>query len=124
MNSLLWRVTLLLGIAAVAAIAARAATRDRSIWLPVTAVWLGLALALYLATRPNQTLESALDALALLLPVAVTALVARAEAQRGRTLWRAGSIAFVLGACVAAVAPLLVVYLGMTIAVAVTGDGP
>ena len=121
---MLWRATLLLGVAIVAAIASRAPDRDRGIWLAAAAVWLGLALAQYLALRPDQTLESALEALALLLPVAVTALVARAEVRRGRTRWRAGSVALVLGACVAAVAPLLVVYLGLTLAVAVTGDGP
>ena len=124
MNPLLWRVTLLLGIAAVAAIASRAATRDRGIWLPAAGVWIGLTLARYLAIRPDQTLETALEALALLLSVAVTALVARAERRRERTTWRAGSVAFVLGACVAAVAPTLVLYVWMTLAVAMTGDGP
>ena len=121
---MLWRLTLLLGVAAVAAIASRAATRDRGIWLPAASIWLALALAQYVAIRSDQPLESALEAFALLLPVAVTALVARVEARRGRTLWRAASVAFVLGACVAAVAPLLVAYLGLTLAVAVTGDGP
>jgi hypothetical protein len=76
----------------------------------------------YLAVRPQPPAQAELYAIALLLPVALTALVPRAEVRRGHTLWRAGSVAFMVGGTVAALIPLLVVYVSVLLACAVTGD--
>ena len=117
-----WPIALLLGVGALAVIAGRAAARGRGIWVPAAAVWLGLTVTQYVTIGPQPRAEAALYAATLLLPVAVAALVARAEVQRGHTLWRAGSVAFMLGAAVGALMPLLVVYMSVALACAMTGD--
>ena len=97
-----WPIALLIGPGVLAVLAGRATARGRDIWLPAGAIWLGLAAAQHLALGPKPRLESLLYAIALLPPVAISALVARAEVRRGHTLWRAGSVAFMLGASVGA----------------------
>ena len=59
----------------------------------------------------SDSTKSALVASTLLLPVGIAGLVARAQYLRGHTVWRAGSIGFILGALVGAVTPLLQLYL-------------
>ena len=117
-----WPIVLLIGLGALVVIAGRAATLGRGIWLPAGVVWLGLAASQYLAVRPQPPAQAALYAITLLLPVAVAALVVRAEVRRGHALWRAGSVAFMLSATVGAVMPLLVVYVSVLLACAATGD--
>ena len=65
----------------------------------------------YLVYGESDSTKSALVASTLVLPVGIAGLVARAERRRGHTVWRAGSIGFILGALVGAVTPLLQLYL-------------
>jgi hypothetical protein len=117
-----WPIVLLIGLGTLATVAGRASVRGRGIAFAAAATGVGLAVAQQLALRPAP-LVSMLYSTALLLPVSLTALIARAEVRRGRTLWRAGGVAFILGGTVGALMPLLVAYL-VVVGCAVTGDCP
>lgn len=118
-----WPIVLLIGLGALAAIAGRATVRGRGISFPAAGTWFGLAVAQQLALGP-PLLVSVLYATALLLPVALTALIAKAEVRRGHTLWRAVSVALILGGTVGALMPLLIAYLLVVVGCAVTRDCP
>jgi hypothetical protein len=108
---LLWSIVLLLAIGITAVVAVRAPRSGSAFWAPLMGVWVALAAVSYLAYGESDSTKAALIASTLLLPVGITGLVARAERRRGHTVWRAGSIAFVVGALVGAVTPLLQLYL-------------
>ena len=108
---MLWSIVLLVAVGIAAVVAVRAPLSGRAFWLSLTGVWVALAAVSYLAYGESNSTKSALIASTLVLPVGITGLVARAERRRGHTVWRAGSIAFILGALVGAVTPLLQLYL-------------
>jgi len=108
---LVWAILLLLAVGVAAVIAVRAQVSGGLFWLPLTGVWLALAAVNHLAFAGSDPTKSVLIGLTLGLPIAMTGLIARAERRRGHTVWRAGSIAFLLGALVGAATPLLQLYL-------------
>ena len=107
----LWTLLVFAGLVDTAVGAGRAAARGNRPWLPLAASWLGVTLTQY-AANPAATIWPDVN-LALLAPLGVAALAAEAEVRRGCSLWRAGSLAVVLGAAVAAVTPFLIALLSM-----------
>jgi len=108
---LLWSIVLLVAVGIAAVVAVRAPLSGSAFWVPLTGVWVALATVSYLAYGESDSAKSVLIASTLVLPVGITGFVARAGRRRGHTIWRAGSIAFILGALAAAVTPLLQLYL-------------
>jgi hypothetical protein len=94
-----------LSVAAVAA--GQAAARGRQPWIPLTVVWLATGLPQYLV-RPELTGPSVVAAVWLLAPLGVTVLATDLEVRRGCSLRRAGGVAVLLGASVAAATPFLI----------------
>jgi hypothetical protein len=108
---LVWSIVLLLAVGIAAVVAVRAPVAGSGFWVPLMAVWVALAAVSYLAYGESNSTKSALIASTLVFPIGIAGLVARAERRRGHTVWRAGSVAFILGALVGAVTPLLQLYL-------------
>jgi hypothetical protein len=86
------------------------------------AVWLTVAAVQSLAVQPLHAVESAAWATALLLPVALAALVARAAVRRGGTVGRAATFGFLLGAVVGALTPIVVTYASLAVMCGTTGN--
>ena len=106
MTFLVWLLSLLAGITAVAIGAGQAAARGQRPWVPLAVTWLGLAVSLHLVQLDSLS-HFASTALTLLAPLAVAALVSETEVQRGCSVWRAGGLAVPLGLIVAAAALFL-----------------
>ncbi len=108
---MMWAVLLLAGVGAAAALAVRAVAARRSPWPALLAVWAALAVAGYFAAGRPTAAKSGLVAATLALPIAVAGLAARAELRGGRSTRRAGGVAFALGAVVAALTPVVQLFL-------------
>jgi hypothetical protein len=108
---LLWSIVLLLAVGIAAVVAVCAPLSGPAFWVLLLGVWVALAAVGYLVYGESDSTKSALVASTLVLPVGIAGLVARAERRRGHTVWRAGSIGFILGALVGAVTPFLQLYL-------------
>jgi hypothetical protein len=120
LNILIWSLALLPGLIAVAVVAGRAAARGQRPWLPLTGIWLAVALGQYFAVlkRPAHPVA---PALVLLAPLGVAALVVELEVQRGCSVRRAASVAVLLGVAVAVVTPFLLGYVSRVVACVATG---
>ena len=104
---MLWSLVLLVAVGIAAVIAVRAPLSGSGFWVPLIGVWVALAAVSYLAYGESDSTKAALIASTLARPVGITGLVTRAGRRRGYTVWPAGIIAFILGALVGAVTPLL-----------------
>ena len=113
---------LVLALGATAVAVGRATPRGRRPWLPLAVGWLGVALPQYVV-RPEITIRSVAATLLLLAPLGVTALAADAEVRRGCSLWRASSVAVLLGVTVGVATPFLLSYLLRLLCAAVSGCG-
>lgn len=122
MSFFFWLVSLLVGICAVAVAAGRAASRGQRPWVPLAIIWLGVALPQY-AVAHGAPWHSAASALVLLAPLGVAALAAESEVLRGCSVWRAGSLAVVIGSVVAAATPFLASYIMQVVWSAATATG-
>jgi len=107
----MWAVLLVVGVWAASALTVRALTARRPPWFALLVVWAGLAVIGYFASGRPKPASSALVAATLALPIAVAGLAARAQLRAGHSSERATGVAFALGTLVAAVTPLIQLYL-------------
>jgi hypothetical protein len=107
----LWAVLLVASVGAASALAVRASIAGRSPWFTLLVVWAGLAVIGYFASGRPKPASSALVAATLALPIAVAGLAARAQLGAGHGRRRATGVAFALGTVVAAVTPIVQLYL-------------
>jgi hypothetical protein len=110
-NGLLWGLFLVTCVGAASTLTVRAVSGGRSPWPGLIAVWAALAIAGHIVSGPGELAKSALIAATLALPLGIAALVARAALRRGRSAWRAGGVGFASGTVVAAITPLLQLFL-------------
>jgi hypothetical protein len=98
-------------VAASATVAVRSVAANRSPWLPLLAVWVGLSVVAHFGSGQPALANSALIAVTLALPIAVAWLVARTALLRGSAPRTAAVVAFGLGSLVAALTPLIQLFL-------------